>query len=627
LVDELFEKYKLPVVIWDLRWFSANFNHNANTIQAYDIFVNTYLHEYNKPGKSHIIANLDDDSRLFVFLQQQFDTVSSDRSIDNLLADTLILFALEDTDPDLKIVKKPKDIYDSIKKYLKFDVKLLNDKISERLTSLSKKPRKIQYHSKLKGYCLPYSTRSNIRDRNIQDNALVDVFNTQSVKLINKYFKDSHVSVKDINALIKTIFNNIYYRQGLEFSNFVLHGDSQSVVEQNLNEIISEAVEKSKVISKNQSTIKTALHLAIREIVYNGSEEQSKFLKALSNTYMLMFLLQWEPKISIYFQSLASKMKIFVDNSIIIPALSEYFLSKPNRRHWNLLEGATKAGISLFINETLLNELISHFKMVVNKYYNDFKAQEDVYLNDESDLIFVEEIMIRAYFYAKKRKFVQTFNQFITNFVDVDFQSTKEDLIEYLKSTFGIEYISNKAGEISIDQSEKDALTDRLKHRKKNDIRAVNDAEMILSIYYLREKNNESSSSGIFGYKTWWLSKDTSTYKAVRETFGDAKYTVSCYIRPDFIYNYIALSPTTDEVRNAYQEMFPTMLGVNLSYHMPREVASAVQDKIKEFHLLPNVRIKQIVKRSIDRLKSDPTIKDRRSVESIFDEELKNDQD
>lgn len=201
-------------------------------------------------------------------------------------------------------------------------------------------------------------------------------------------------------------------------------------------------------------------------------------------------------------------------------------------------------------------------------------------------------------------------------------KTVKEDLITYLKDIFGITYISNKAWDIKIDINEKAKLTKSLVIKKEHNIKAENDAEMILAIYYLRSKYNESSTNGIFGYKTWWLSKDTSTYKAVTQAFGSEKYPVSCYIRPDFIYNYIALKPSTEEVNDAYHEIFPTMLGVNLSYHMPKEVSLIVQEKIKEYRDKPSVRVKQILKTLTDRLKTDPTLRNRKSVELFLDNEL-----
>jgi hypothetical protein len=161
-----------------------------------------------------------------------------------------------------------------------------------------------------------------------------------------------------------------------------------------------------------------------------------------------------------------------------------------------------------------------------------------------------------------------------------------------------------------------------LKIKKSNEEKAKNDAEMILSIYYLRAKGNETSVSGIFGYKTWWLSKDTNTYYAVEHVFKHEKYEISCYIRPDFIYNYISLMPSEAEVRNAYGELFPTMLGVNLSYHMPHEIAKTVQAKLLDFKGKSPIRVRQILKNLSNRIKTDPSLRTKEKIVSYFDEEL-----
>lgn len=623
LIDEILDKNDIHLSIYDIRWFSANCNLSEKTIRAYQVFVETYLHEYIKPGKIVTVADLAEDSRLFVFLGQQFESNREDIKLDDLLADTLILFSLEGTDPDIGIFKNENEIKSSIEKYLKFEPELIEEKISERLKVLSTKPRKITFHTKAQAYCLPYETRVEIAERNLKDELLYRNFYEQTSITIKKYFSDINLKVKDIEDLITRIFNKIFLKQGLEFSNFVLHGDSKSVIEQNLNDVISHAVDDSPVITSNKEKTKTALHLAIRDIVYNGTEDQRKFLKCLSNTYLMMFLLQWEPKLSTYFETLASKLKVFVDNSIIIPALSEYYLEDGNKRHWNLLLGAKKAGISMFINETLLDELVSHFKMIKSKYYNIFNNLEEFYLNDEDEILFIDEILIRSYFYSKRRGKVRDFDQFLDNFVDPRLKTVKEELITFLQEVFGIIYISNLAWDIKVDPEEKSKLAEILSKKKSYDVKAENDAEMMLAIYYLRKKQNESSSSGIFGYYTWWLSKDTVTYKALIKCFGTDTYPVSCYIRPDFIYNYIALKPTTEEVNKAYKEIFPTMLGVNLSYHMPPEVTLVVQEKIKEFHDKPAFRVKQILRNLSNMLKSDPHMRSKRTVELFLDEELR----
>ena len=622
LVDEIYDEFKIPLVIWDIRWFKSNCNRNEPAIDSFRHFVDTYLHEFNKPGVAHVVSNLDSDSRIYVFLSQQFDSRTNDLKLDDLLTDTLILYALEGTDPDCGELLETNQIKDRIKKYLKFDPQLLEETIEERLQALSTKPRQIKYHSKEKGYCLPYTTRLNIAQRNIKDEMLLGAFHQQTAETIKKYFEEDSIRVRDLQTLIEIVLHKIYERQGLEFSNFVLKGDNKAIIEQNLGEVIGIAVDESSVVLKNKEKVKTAIHLSIREIVYNGTTEQNRFLRSLSNTYLMMFLLQWEPKISTYFQTLASKLNVFVGTSVIIPAFSEVYLDTGNKRHWTLLQGAKDAGISLFINESSLDELVSHFHMIKKRYFNDFYHNENFYTEDECELFFIDKILIRAYFYARKQKRVKNFDDFLNNFIDPNLKQAKQELIMYLKDVFNIQFISNESWDIKIDENEKLQLTDKLEEKKGNRSKAESDAEMILAIYHLRSKNNESSTTGIFGYKTWWLSKDTKTYSAVEEVFGD-KYPVSCYIRPDFIYNYIALRPSTQEVEEAYQEIFPTMLGVNLSYHMPNEVQDIVNERLEDFHDKENVRVKQILRNLGEKLKSDPSLRNRHSVELYMDSAIK----
>jgi hypothetical protein len=623
--DKYYEEYHLSLIVYDIRWFVSNCNLNEKTINAFNIFSGKYLHEFNQPGKSSIIANLDNDSRVYVFLRQQFDRERNEYIVEDLLVDTLILYSLEGTDPDKNILLSLEQIRNGIQKYIKFDLQLLDSKIKERLGILCKKPRKVKYHTKFKGYCLPYETRCEIVERNLGDERLHDEFLSDTKTIVKKYIKDEDVSVRDINGLICTVLNTIYYQQGLEFSNFVINGDNNAIFEQNLYDVISKAVDNSAVVFSNKEKVKSVMALTIREIVYQGSENQLKYLKSLSNTYLMMYLLHWEPKISIYFNTLASKLKVFVDNSIIIPALSEIYLDDKNKRHWNLLIGAKKAGISLFINETLLHELITHFRMIKIVYRENYEGNEGLYLNNDIELFYIDEILIRAYFYSKQHGKTDTFDGFIDNFVDPAFLSLKDDIIEYLKETFGIIYISNVAWDIKINEEDREKIFEQLSSQKSTDTKARNDAEMILAIYYLRERDKEITESGIFGYRTWWLSKDVVTYKAVTRAFHGEKYTTSCFIRPDFIYNYIALLPSVDEVNNAYNNIFPSMLGVNLSYHMPKEVVETIHQKLKEFHDRPIVRIKQTIKTLTDKLKTDPSLRYRQYVESFFDKEFKKD--
>lgn len=621
IIDKLLDKFKKSIRIFDQGWFVTHANHSDATINCYYTFIDSYLHEFNKPGKSYVVSNLAGKSELFVFLRQQLEHHRDDLKIDDLLADTLILFGLEGTDPDKDILKTKEELIVSIKEFVKFDPRILSETIDRRLQVLSTKPRRIKYHSAKQGFCLPYETRVEIQNRNLADAQLLETFYEQTSEIIKKYLKEESVSVRDLTKLIDEIIHSIFYQQGLEFSNYILHGKSQQVIEKDLQDVINSVVDSSSVVYKNKEKVKTAMLMAIRDIVYNGTIEQKKYFRSLSNTYMMMFLLQWNPQIATYFETMAAKLVIYVCTSILVPALSEYYLTNENKRHWNLLKGASQAGIKLYISDAIIDELKHHYYMLKNKYENLFRNNEQIYLNSEAETMYIDEIMLRAYFYAKSQGKVFNFEDFLSNFIDPDLKTVKDDLISYLKNEFGITYFNDESLKIKISEEEQIKLTDRLIENKSQK-KAETDSKIILSIYKLRERNNETTTSGIFGYKTWWLSKDSTTFKAVSDVFGD-KYPVSCYIRPDFLYNYITLAPKKHEVDEMYKEVFPSLLGVNLSFHLPSEVTDFVQERIVEHGTKNPARLTAILARLSEKLKSDPNLRNRKSVKSFWDEEQK----
>ncbi len=264
------------------------------------------------------------------------------------------------------------------------------------------------------------------------------------------------------------------------------------------------------------------------------------------------------------------------------------------------------------------------------KYNTNFKDNEEFYLNDELSTLYIDEILIRAYFYAKMRGQVNKFNDFLDNFLDPSLKTAKDDLKQFLKEEFGISYLSDQQLRITIDPKEQKLLYEKLE--KLRDLKSLSirshsknaekDSQLILTIYKLREKYNESDDLTIFGYKTWWLSKDTTTYKAVSELFGN-KYPVSCYIRPEFLYNYISLAPLKSEVDDAYRELFPSLLGINISFHLPNEVTEFVQKEITEHKSKSPQRLKAIIRRLSEKLKSDTSVRTRKYVQHFLDEEIK----
>ena len=506
---------------------------------------------------------------------------------------------------------------------VRFDPTWLYSVIDKRLKKLSTKPRRIKHHRQEDAYCLPYETRLEIQQRNIDDLALYEKFHESTKALLQKNLQEQSIAVQEPYRLLEQVFHRLFKQQGLEFANFVETGDGTHSVEKSLKDIVAVVVDDGKVIPRNREVVKATLLVTMRQIVYRGANEQLEFLRKLADTYRMLFLLQCEPKIATYFATMASKLRVYVDTSILIPALSEYFLDEMHRRHWNLLVSARNAGVTLLVNDLIIEELAAHFRKNRQIYHDKYQGLEHLY-NDEVSLVYIDEILIRAFFYAKIDGHIDTFEEFMEAFVSWDFRRTGEDLIEWLRTGFGIEYEERENLDLNIDADEENRLYEELKKHKPTGQQARNDAKQLLTVYAVRERNDEHSVSGVYGYNTWWLTTDTVSQRALENISNRTNRHLrsSPYIRSDFLYNYIYLAPSKKQVDEAYKEIFPTLLGVNISYHIPPDVGAAIQEYIKKHESLAGTpRLSGILRDLGQKLRSDPALWTRERVESWFDQQ------
>ncbi len=620
LQDELVQRYKIPINIYDLGWLALHVNDSDQTIRSFNIFVNSYLHEFNQPGKSYVVTNLELDPRVYVFLRQQVEAQQNHLKLDEILVDTLILYALDDTDPDRGIFLKRDEILKRVRQLVKFDPAVLGKLIDLRLKALSSKPRRINYHKDHDSYCLQYEERITIQSRNLSDVALQESFLSETRVMIEVYKPDDVTFQSYVLSLVTDLLHLLFYRQGIEFADFVLHESVKDTFDKSLPELVSEVVDKSKYLEGRRQELKTALLTIIRNIVYDGTQNQKRFLTRLSRTYVMLLLLQCDPQLCTYFSSLANKLRVYVCTSIIIPALSEIYLEKENRRYTNLLLGAQNAGVQLIINEAILGELVAHFRMIRRIFTDEYKGREEIFA-DEFSIIYVREIIIRAFFHSKIHGQVDTFNDFIGRFISPNYKNIEDDLVELLKGEFGINYIPNDSLGIHLDN---DIITDIETELSRYKVgktsfgslkKAHTDAQVMLTIYALRERDNELGATGIFGYHTWWLSSDVTTQKAAIAATG-GRYNRTCYMRPDFLYNYISFAPTKSAVQDSFRNLFPTLLGVSLSWELPNVVEKEIHDFLQAHRDQPTSRMKAAIREAIDTLKQTP---DRMTAEFMHD--------
>ena len=125
----------------------------------------------------------------------------------------------------------------------------------------------------------------------------------------------------------------------------------------------------------------------------------------------------------------------------------------------NLLLNAANAGVELIITKAILDELVGHIEHTIRVYNEEYRGREAVYADAEA-ILYVQEILIRSYFYALLDGRQLTFDAFIETFVTPGARTIRGELIEWLSGTFGIEYVDERALGVRVREDELNRLTD-----------------------------------------------------------------------------------------------------------------------------------------------------------------------
>lgn len=166
----------------------------------------------------------------------------------------------------------------------------------------------------------------------------------------------------------------------------------------------------------------------------------------------------------------------------------------------------------------------------------------------------------------------------------------KNFIKHYLLERYKMDFISNQEIDKLLDNDEVKQLAEKIVLRKDVDVLALNDAKMALLVYAKRDEIKEGHKPNPFGFKTWWLTHETR----IRNVTGEliAKRGAKYMMRPEFVLNYVALSPKAEAVRKTYSSIFPTPIGISIGHSVRDDVMHSFLAKIKSVSDLGEARMK-----------------------------------
>jgi hypothetical protein len=611
---ELSKEHGVDVRIRDKSYIASHINDTFGTREAFSTYLEPQLSFLQKIGAAKSIepSKHVTSPAIYVFLRQEIERREGREGLINALADGLILWSLEETDPDTGVTMTEKEIVKKIASAVPSAAKMLRGVISQRLASLSRgtstRERAVRWYKKQGRYCLAYDFRKLVAKENASDELLRISVRDIFIKRLQSHTPKLSAAMVQTSAEVSlSVIQKVFENQGLKFAAFVERGEQRRAMT-TISDYVDECADSHSLRADHRLKIKEAVISNLQSAFYASEEAERLFFSRLSATYTLLFCLNTEPRIVEYFQGMKADFYLYVGADLIVRSLAERYLRPADQTTRNAFKIIQEAGGKLIVSDPVLDEVHANIRTSDYEFVNHFQQVEpsvtlDIAKNSD-------RILVRAYFYAKLSPpegiaSPASWNQFVNQFCDPDQigkPEGREQLKRYLMSQFSMKF-EDKRELLSVTSAESvKKLAEQLKHHKKMEKLAENDALMALAVYGRRRKREETSSVSEYGYRTWWLTGESAilTYTQTLEEREGAKYIM----RPEFLLNFLALAPSTAEVRESYRSIFPSLLGIRLARRVSSKELHEVLNKLAEAQELePGRRLAKIAQLS-DKLKT-----------------------
>jgi hypothetical protein len=552
------------------------------------------------------------------FLSQEVERrIGTTQTLESV-TDALILWALEETDPDTNKFMTPQEIIDRVEGVIPTAKQFFRGAVESRLKALSTKKegsRLVNVYQKAGKYCLPYDSRHMLAAHAREDEALKVIVSCGIQERISAACEAPPTTevterlVSVIHRVLEVVFETQGFEASRHFLGDVANGESK-LADRHIYEVAEEKMVNAGFKLNDNSGLLLAVKQTLRGIFYQSTREERAFCARLARTYILLFTIKNTPEVINYFNTMSKQMTLYVGSDLLVRAISEFYLPPEDQMTVNALKIIKQAGSRLVLTESMLEEVHSHIwgtHLEYNNHYLDVDSYVDLALASQAS-----KILIRAYYYAKLDKDKSgrptTWTQYLNNFLTPSkltaplAEPTMRELRDVLCHRYGLEFEPKEASKGLIDEEEASKLAAGIQEmRAKREEIAENDAHMILRIEAERKK--ERFSGNPYGYRTWYLTQDSVSNIAFAYCFRsrrDKKFVM----RPEFLLNYIAYNPTDEAVRESLKLIFPSVLGVRLGSRLPSNTVTRVLDSIEEAHKVDPARAASIVADLADALKS-----------------------
>ena len=379
----LSSKLGVAVRIRDGVYIRSHINDDAGTRAAFWNHLESGIRFLRRIGSAPALgpSRYSTTPEVFVFLRQEVERRERDDDLMNSVLDALIMWALEDTDPEAQRFFTQEQVREQIFATIPAVKETVHpSEINNRLQAMISKNhpggRAVQWHPRRRGYCLPFETRGRIEEENADDHAL----RMEVVEQLESRVREvcgPQTSAKRCRSYAEyclSALHLIFEKDGLAFAHFLERSpeDYSCTFEDALRETL--AGKRLGRVSIEGATL--ALLAVLRGMLYASTEVERRYLLKLSRTYALLFTLNTEPRLVRYFQEMKANFELLVGTDILIRALSERYVPRASQMTRNLLQMLADAGAELVLSEPVLDEVWNHLRTSDVEFTSYFERSE-----------------------------------------------------------------------------------------------------------------------------------------------------------------------------------------------------------------------------------------------------------
>ena len=511
LKQELLQRHRVHLDVRDETWFLERVNSDDARQEAAEelarVVADPFLAgEGVVRRKSQALSSTEARTGL-LYLALQWEDTTREKGLTRLSYEALTRSALRGTDSEHRLGRQ--EVRDRVAGILPTQDRVTVDRyVDSALARMTK--RVVRHWPQQDEYCLTFDERERIKGRLAEFELQDREFEITIQRALDVVAGDLGIglgdSLPELVARTKYILDRFILNSGESFASAVVSGDVTKIERQALTNLVVEDVREKGNAGLGGNVVGLLIN-TVEWLVQTTDRTIQAYLRRSADAYTLLAFLRAAPDVQRVVEKLFSHGRVWLDTSIVLPAMAESLLRREQQRFSSLLRLAQDAGLELRVTPGVVEELERHLhrSLVCQRTHEPWKGRIPFMLS----------------VYTASGEPLSDYPRWVEQFAGAS--RPEDDIAAYLIDVFGVEMEaleedSSGAGEElrwAVQEIWQAAHTRRrgeeLDQITLNRLIA-HDVENYVGVIARRRHEGDSP----LGYTSWWLTLDPTAFAARR---------------------------------------------------------------------------------------------------------------